>query len=81
MVMGRIENVHDFLKCTIPRFIYSSSLEWDDALLLATYCYKVTPSGDDLESPYYIIYGHDQLEGKLGNIQNYCRYMGDNTGG
>ena len=74
---GRIENVCNFLICTIPKFIYSSSHEWDDALALATYYYNVTPSVDDLESPYYLIHGHDQLKGRFSNIQNYCRYMGD----
>ena len=74
---GRIENVHNFLKCTIAKFTYSSSLEWDDALPLATYCYNVAPSVDDLESSYYLVHGCDPLQGKLGNIQNYCRYMGN----
>ena len=27
-----IENVHNFLKCTKPKFTYDSQLEWDDAL-------------------------------------------------
>ena len=44
---GRIENVHNFLKCTMAKFIYGSSLEWDDALPQATYCYNVAPSVDD----------------------------------
>ena len=29
---GRTENVHHFLKCTIPKFTYDSQVEWDDAL-------------------------------------------------
>ena len=45
---GRTENVHNFLKCTIVKFIYSSQLEWDYALPLATYCYNIVPSVDDL---------------------------------
>ena len=45
---GRIENVHNFPKHKIAKFIYGSSLEQDDALPLATYCYNVTPSVDDL---------------------------------
>ena len=77
---GRIENVHSFLKYTLAKFIYGSSLEWDDALPLATYCYNVTPSVDDLESPYYIVHGHDQFEGRFSNIQNYCRYIGNQPG-
>ena len=54
---GRIENVHNFLKHIIAKFTYGSQLKWDDAHLLATYCYNITPSVDDLESPYYLIHG------------------------
>ena len=46
---GRRENVHNFLKHTIAKFIYGNSLEWDDALPLANYCYNVAPSVGDLE--------------------------------
>ena len=55
-------------------------LKWDDMLPLATYCYNVMPLLDDLESPYYLVHGHDLLEGRLSNIQSYCRYMGDQPG-
>ena len=44
---SRIENMHNFLKCTIMKF--TSQLEWDDALLLAMYCFNVAPSVADLE--------------------------------
>ena len=53
---GRIENVHNFLKCTIAKFIFSNSLEWDDVLPLATYCYNIAPSVDDLKSHSTILY-------------------------
>ena len=76
----RIENVHNFLKHTIAMFIYGSSLEWDDVLPLATYCYNVAPSADELESSYYLVHGHDPLKGRLSNLQNYCRYMGNQPG-
>ena len=77
---SRIENVHNFLKCTIAKFTYSSHLEWDDALPLTTYCYNITPPVDDLKSPFYLVYGRDPLEGRLSNLQNYCRYMGGQPG-
>ena len=51
---SRIENVHNFLKCSIAKFICTSQLEWDDALPLATYCYSIAPLVDDLESPFYL---------------------------
>ena len=77
---GRIENIHNFLKHTIAKFTYGSQLEWDDVLRLATYCYNITPSVDDLESPFYLVFGCDPLEGRLSNLQNYCRYMDDQPG-
>ena len=77
---GRIEDVHNFLKYTIVKFIYGNVLEWDHALPLATYCYNTMSLVDDLESPYYHVHGCDQLEGRLSNIQSYCRYMGDQPG-
>ena len=49
-------------------------------LPLATYCYITVPLVDDLKSPYYLVHGHDLLEGRLSNIQCYCRYMGYKPG-
>ena len=74
---SRIENIHNFLKCTIAKFTYDSQLEWDDVLPLATYCYNIAPSVDDLESPFYQVHGRDPLGGRLSNLQNYCRFVGD----
>ena len=66
---GRIGNVHNSLICIIAKFIYGNPPKWDDTLPLTTYCYNVTPSVDDLESPYYLVHGHDPLEGRLSNIK------------
>ena len=51
------EHVHNFLKPTIVKFTYGSQPEWDNALPLATYCYNITLSVDDLESPFYLVHG------------------------
>ena len=52
-------------------------LEWDDVLPLATYCFNIASSMNDLESPFYIVHSRDPLEGRLSNLQNYCRHLGD----
>ena len=77
---SKIENVHNFLKHTIVKFIYGSQLEWDDVLPLGTCCYNITQSLNDLESPFYLIHGRHPLEGRLSNLQSYCRYIGDQPG-
>ena len=53
----RIENMYNFLKCTIAKFTYSRQLKWDNTLSLATHCYNITPSMDDFKPPYYLIHG------------------------
>ena len=60
--------------------MHGSQLKWDDALPLANYCYNITPSIDNLESPFYLVHGRDLLEGRLSNLQDYCRYVGDQPG-
>ena len=77
---SKIENVHYLLKCTIAKFTYTSQLGWDNALPLVTYCYNIAQSMDDLQSPFYLVHGRDPLEGRLSNLQNYCRYVGDQPG-
>ena len=37
-------------------------------------------SVDDLKSPFYLVYGRNSLKGRLSNLQNYCRYVGDQPG-
>ena len=47
------------IKCTILKFTYGSQFEWNNALPLATYCYNIAPLVDDLESPFYLVFGWD----------------------
>ena len=44
------------------------------------YCFNISQSVDDLESPFYLVHGRDPLQGRLSNLQNYCRYLGDQPG-
>ena len=62
------------------KFTYGSQLEWDDALSLVMYCFNIASSVGDLESPFYLVHGRDPLEGRFSNLQNYCRYVGDQPG-
>ena len=75
-----IKNVHSFLKKTIAKFMYGIQLKWDDALPLPTNCYNIAPSVGDLKYPFYLVHGKDPLNGRLSNLQNYCRYISDQPG-
>ena len=55
--------------------------EWDKVLPFACYHFNLTPTSDDLESPFFLIHGKDPLEGHarlfgLGDI----RYLGNDKG-
>ena len=52
---GRIENIHNFLKRTIAKFLHNSTFKWDDALTLAVNCFNIAPLVNDLELPFYHI--------------------------
>ena len=71
----RLENAHNFLKYTISKFLHNNTLEWDDILQIAAYIYNVTPSVKNLESPFFLVFGRDPLEGRISHLQNYCRYL------
>ena len=68
--------MYNFLKHTITNFLHCSTLEWDDILPIAVYIYNITPFFHDLESPFFLFFGRDPLEGRLGHLQNYCSYLG-----
>ena len=63
---SQIENVHNFLKRTLTKFLSSLDAKWDKVLPFACYCFNSTPTSDDLESPFFLIHGRDPLEGCTG---------------
>ena len=60
--------------------MHSSTLEWDDTLPFATYCFNMAPLINDLESPFDLVHDTDLLEGRLSHLQKYCRYVGEQPG-
>ena len=78
---SRIENVHNFLKRTLTKFLSSLDAEWDKVLPFACYCFNLTPTSDNMESPFFLIHGRDPLEGCTGLFSSGdTRYMGDEKG-
>ena len=50
---SHVENVHNFLKRTLTKFLSSTDAEWDRILPFACYCLNMTPKADELESPFF----------------------------
>ena len=65
----------------LTKFLSSSDAEQDKILPFACYCFNITPTADDLESPFFFVHGKDLLEvctGLLG--KGDIRYLGDDKG-
>ena len=48
----KIENVNNFFKRTLSKFLESSDLEWDELLSFVCYCYNIFPSSNETEPPF-----------------------------
>ena len=78
---SQIENIHNFLKRTLTKFLSSLDAKWDKILPFACYCFNRTPTADDLNIPFFLIYGRDPLEGCTGLLgSGNIRYMGNDKG-
>ena len=78
---SRIENIHNFLKWTLTKFLSSLDAKWDKVLPFTCYCFNSTPTADDLEIPVFLMHGRDPLEGHTGLFcSGDTRYMGDEKG-
>ena len=78
---SRIENIHNFLKRTLTKFLSSLYTEWDNVLPFTCYCFNSTPTSDNLESLFFLMHGRDPLEGCTGLFcSGDTRYMGDEKG-
>ena len=73
-----MENVHNFLKRTLTKFLDSSDLEWDE-LPFACYCYNIYPSSSGTESPFALIFGCNPA-GHLTHLNKSNRYYVTNEG-
>ena len=78
---SRIENIYNFLKRTLSKFLSSSDAHWDKVLPFACYCFNSAPTSDDLESLFSLMHSRDPLEGCAGLFcSGDTRYMGDEKG-
>ena len=54
-----MENVHNFLKRTLTKFLDNSNLKLDELPPFACYCYNIFPGSNGTESLFFLIFGQD----------------------
>ena len=77
---SRLENSHALLKRSISKYIDILDVEWDRCLNLATYAFNISPSSDNCNSPYYIVYGREPIDAELHELEELHKYTGTNCG-
>ena len=76
-----IENVHNFLKRTLTKYLSSTDVEWDKILPFAWYSFNTTPTADNLKSPFFLIHGRDLQEGHTRLLgKGLIKYLGNDKG-
>ena len=54
--------------------------QWDKCLNLATYAFNISPSSDNSNSPYFLVFGKEPLEVELKELEELHSYTGSNCG-
>ena len=54
--------------------------QWDKCLNLATYAFNISPSSDNSNSPYFLVFGKEPLDAELKELEELHSYTGSNCG-
>ena len=52
--------------------------QWDKCLNLATYAINISPSSDNSNSPYFLVFGKEPLDDELKELEELHSYTGSN---
>ena len=77
---SRLENSHALLKRCMSKYMDMLNDQWDQCLNLATYAFNISPSSDNSNSPYFLVFGKELLDAELKELEELHRYTGLNCG-
>ena len=56
---SRLENSHTLLKRCVSKYMDMLNEQWDKCLNLATCAFNISPSSDNSNSPYFLVFGKE----------------------
>ena len=77
---SRLENSHALLKRCMTKYIDMLNEQWDKCLNLATYAFNISPSSDNSNSVYFLVFGKEPLDTELKELEELHHYSGSNCG-
>ena len=73
-----LENSHALLKRCMSKYMDMLNEQWDKCLNLATYAFNISPSSDNSNSPYFLVFGKEPLDAELKELEELHGYTGSN---
>ena len=77
---SRLLNSHALLKRCMSKYMDMLNEHWDKCLNLATYAFNISPSSDNSNSPYFLVFGEEPLDAELKELEELHRYTCLNCG-
>ena len=75
---SRLVNSHALLKRCMSKYMDMLNAQWDKCL--ATYAFNISPSSDNSNSPYFLVFGKEPLDAELKELEELHGYIGSNCG-
>ena len=66
---SRLENSHALLKRCMSKYMDMLNEQWDKCLNLAMYAFNISPSADNSNSPYFLVFGKEPLDAELKELE------------
>ena len=77
---SRLENSYALLNRCMSKYMDMLNEKWDKCLNLATYAFNISPSSDNSNSPYFLVFGKEPLDAELKELEELHSYSGSNCG-
>ena len=66
---SRLENSHALLKRCTSKYMDMLNEQWDKCLNLAMYAFNISPSSDNSNSPYFLVFGKEPVDAELKELR------------
>ena len=77
---SRLENLHTLLKRSMNKYMDMLNEKWDKCLNLVMYAFNVSPSSNNSNSLYFLVFGKKPLDAELKELEELHLYSGSNCG-
>ena len=77
---SRLENSHALFKRCMSKYMDMLNEQWDKCLNLATYAFNISPSSDNSNNLYFLVFGKEPVDAELKELEELHRYTCTNCG-